>query len=315
MTSRQLFEYALIETNKVGAPSLLLEDYVYLINKATYQYTDKRYNIYDMNQQTTDDLRVLKATTILTNLTSATSKYSSTTNINSLYGAVYEADLPGDYFHILNCVCDFELQNTFKCYDAGSHVQFAASRLTADMWSSVIHNAYNKPSYKRPYFYLHNVNSSTTIPTNPYVLDSVNTPTSGTDAAVTDATVSTETPTSIKLSTGKAVSNVERLAQIRYGNVSPVRIEIRYGKDDSLFKLDRLYIDYIKTPQYIRLTQEELDKTEDTSQMLEWPDYVCYEIVKELVILLLENAGDQRLSTNIPINQSIANPAQQRTTK
>lgn len=101
------------------------------------------------------------------------------------------------------------------------------------------------------------------------MLDSVNTPTSGTDAAVTDATVSTETPTSIKLSTGKAVSNVERLAQIRYGNVSPVRIEIRYGKDDSLFKLDRLYIDYIKTPQYIRLTQEELDKTEDTSQMLE----------------------------------------------
>ena len=34
MTSKQLFEYALIETNNVGVQSLLLEDYVYLINKA-----------------------------------------------------------------------------------------------------------------------------------------------------------------------------------------------------------------------------------------------------------------------------------------
>jgi hypothetical protein len=50
---------------------------------------------------------------------------------------------------------------------------------------------------------------------------------------------------------------------------------------------------------------------EDTSQVLEWPDYVCYEIVKELVTLLLENAGDPRLQTNIPINQAIASPVQQ----
>lgn len=66
MTSKELFEYALIETDKVGARSLLLEDYVYLINKALYQYLNKRYNLYDINQQTTDDLRVLKATAFLT---------------------------------------------------------------------------------------------------------------------------------------------------------------------------------------------------------------------------------------------------------
>lgn len=88
-------------------------------------------------------------------------------------------------------------------------------------------------------------------------------------------------------------------------------MEIRYGRDNSLFELDKVFIDYIKTPQYIRLTQEELDLVEDTSQVLEWTDYVCYEIVKELVILLLENAGDPRLQTNIPINQAIANPVQQ----
>jgi hypothetical protein len=34
MTSRQLYEGVLIELNKVNAPTLLLEDYNYLANKA-----------------------------------------------------------------------------------------------------------------------------------------------------------------------------------------------------------------------------------------------------------------------------------------
>ena len=46
-------------------------------------------------------------------------------------------------------------------------------------------------------------------------------------------------------------------------------MEIRYGKDNSLFELEKVFIDYIKTPQYIRLTQEEFDLVEDTSQVLE----------------------------------------------
>ena len=50
MTARQLWEATLIELNKVQAPSLLLEDYNYFINKTIYQYINKRYNIYDINQ-------------------------------------------------------------------------------------------------------------------------------------------------------------------------------------------------------------------------------------------------------------------------
>lgn len=61
MTARQLFENALIELNKVQAPSLLLEDYNYFINKAVNQYINKVYNLYEINQQKSDDLRVLKA--------------------------------------------------------------------------------------------------------------------------------------------------------------------------------------------------------------------------------------------------------------
>lgn len=51
MTARQLFEYALIELNKVQAPSLLLEDYNYFINKAVNQYINKVYNLYEITNK------------------------------------------------------------------------------------------------------------------------------------------------------------------------------------------------------------------------------------------------------------------------
>jgi hypothetical protein len=44
---------------------------------------------------------------------------------------------------------------------------------------------------------------------------------------------------------------------------------------------------------------------------MEFPDYVCQEIINELVTLMMENSSDPRLQTNIPINQTIASPAQQ----
>ena len=60
MTCREMYDYALIELNKVEAPSLLLEDFNYFMNKAVQQYINKVYNRYDINQQSSDDLRVLK---------------------------------------------------------------------------------------------------------------------------------------------------------------------------------------------------------------------------------------------------------------
>ena len=119
-------------------------------------------------------------------------------------------------------------------------------------------------------------------------------------------------PKSIKIG-DDYVSNVERGASLRYGNVSEVRLEIRYGTDNRVFELVSVYVDYIKAPQNIRLTQMEIDQTEDTSQMLEYPDYVCQEIINELVHLIMENISDQRLQTHPVVSQSIANPAQAQT--
>ena len=350
MTARQIFEGMLTELSKVNAPSLLLEDFNYFFNKAINQYINKRYNIYDVNQQTTDDIRVLKSTAILTpelaNMkgyysgieAGATSYLSAAHNpIASLYGATYEVNLPKDYLHILNCICVYHVKKQFKCYDKDSYVQFAAKRLTSDIWSSIINDYYNRPLPTRPYYYIHNVNLNNdgTLPTSPFSTAEVdeqgnltwtagaNDPsiiTRGHDMNGTYKVTTTDGAEgdnsnfqrTVQIGTGTE-SLVERNIATRYGNPSNVRMEIRYGRDNSLFELKQVLIDYIKVPQYIRLTQEQLDLTEDTSQIMEFPDYVCQEIINELVHLVMENTTDPRLQSHIPVTQSIANPTQAQT--
>ena len=364
MTARQVFEATLIELSKVQAPALKLYEFNYLFNKAINQYINKVYNVYDVNQQTTDDLRVLKSTAYLkphkfgankpynnyskstTNPTYDGSSPSSSTTygnassylssvhsqIQSLNGATYEVFMPIDYLHMLNCVCIYYVAKQKDCWDAGSYIQIPATRLTADSWSQIVTDIYNRPSPMRPYFYIHNQATNITVPTDPVSGDG--TPTdenpagyTGTDMNVggykvtsDDDTVSTEKTAgsnfqrTFKLKQGdstKEVSLVEKPTAVRVANPSNVRCEIRYGRDDSLFQLVEVQIDYVKSPQYIRLTQEQIDLTEDTSQIMEFPDYVNQEIINELVHLVMEHANDPRLANNIQMTQSIARPTGQ----
>ena len=351
---------------------MLLQDFNYFFNKAISQYINKRYNIYDINQQTSDDLRVLKTTAILEATQSEPLKALSNLGAgkSKLFGAFYEVILPPDYLHILNCICLYKVNKNWKCYNAGDYVQFAAKRLTADSWSVIVNDYYNRPLPERPYFYIHNININHTLPTNPItdtnpngtdlsseyigspkeiqyylisdkVINSTVVVKAGTRVYVKDGIVykedtytteikgatmddlSTKTvegettksnfPRTIKLGKpdSRTVSTVDRDAGTRYGNASNVRMEIRYGQDDSVFKLEKVFIDYIKSPQTIRLTQEQVNLTEDTSQIMEFPDYVCQEIINELTMLVMENTADPRLQTNTIVTQSIANPAQQ----
>lgn len=330
MTSRQIFESLLIELSKVNAPSLMLSEFNYYMNKAVSNYINKRYNIYDINQQTTDDIRVLKSTTYLTPiLANINSNAISTRN-----QATYEVNLPSDYLHLLNCICYYRVHKDFKCFNAGDLVPFAAKRLTADSWSVIINDYYNRPAPERPYYYIHNVNPNLNqeqISTNPVIMNQDNLVESGTDMAglykvESNGFKSSEINYDLKANTGSnlprvikivnddeapaTVSTVERATAYRYGNASQVRMEIRYGKDNTLFELVEIQVDYIKTPQTIRLTQEQMDLTEDTSQIMEFPDYVCQEIINELTILVMARTGDPLLNAFAQVNQTIANPAQ-----
>lgn len=377
MTARQVFEATLIELSKIQAPSLKLYEFNYLFNKAINQYINKVYNVYDINQQTTDDLRVLKATTFLTphkvelagrtgesqkdsaiqnikavtgnqdspeeGYTGQASSYLSKAHrsIQSLHGATYEVYMPIDYLHMLNCVCIYYVAKQKDCWDAGSYIEIPATRLTADSWSQIITDIYNRPSPMRPYYYIHNLNQQQILPTDPrtkvatgtgleevgidmngiYQVTSAsggewkdNDIDAGTTGGINIETQNSNFQRTFKLKTTKGeqqVSLVEKPIAFRAGNASNVRCEIRYGKDDSLFQLVEVQIDYVKCPQFIRLTQEQIDLTEDTSQIMEFPDYINQEIINELVHLVMERVNDPRLGNNIQMTQSIARPTGQ----
>ena len=83
------------------------------------------------------------------------------------------------------------------------------------------------------------------------------------------------------------------------------KMRVLYGKDISVFGLDSVTINYLKVPARIRLTPEQVDSTEDYSQILEFPEYVCREIIKEIVALLLLHTDNPKLAYYNQVNQAI----------
>ena len=263
MTIREFYDKTLIELNKVEAPSLLLEDFNYFANKAVQQYTNKIYNRYDTTQQTTDDLSALK-TTIRLNV-----------DVDNEFGAsapfeskTYYCELPPNYLHLLNCIVEFNGSGEGKCTSV-TKKQSMARRLTSDMYPSIIRNAYYRPSYKCPYYFINNAKK--------------------------------ELVNDFELNLKRILNPNEPEADY----TDNLRMEIRCG-DDSTWKPDTVYIDYIKVPNLIILTWDDLNSEEDNTSKLEFPEYVCYEIINEFTKLVLENHGDPRLETHIPVNQTIA---------
>lgn len=406
MTSKQIYEATAIELSKVQAPALKLYEFNYFFNQAIRQFVNKVYNVYDVNQQTTDDLRVLKATATLK---PAIAESTGNKALDYLRGATYFVDMPNDYLHLLNCICLFDVNKNKECWNKGDVMVVGATKLTADSWSSVVDDVYNQPTKKRPYYYVHNQNlidvdasgnlgDNTELPTNIetdqlhtlHFMESPSTKTDytfakkvltyskevTTDAAGIETNLTSETkitglgdniPSSdagcIKLrgevsritdanpsiskndlldmlydfiriadiATGgtsnfsrtfnfdgsdpsgdAANAAIEKPAGSRHANSSRVRVEIRCGRDKSnVFSLSAVQIDYVKAPQFIRLTQEQLDSDEDISQVMEFPDYVNQEIVNELVNLVMRKTNDPALQTHIQMTQSIARPTGQ----
>ena len=345
MTARQVFEATLIELSKVQAPSLKLYEFNYLFNKAINQYINKVYNVYDINQQTTDDLRVLKSTAFLTpgkvtigdkynqptsdngkitttnttggnvTVTQGTPGYATSylskahSSIQSLHGATYQVEMPMDYLHMLNCVCIYYVAKTKDCWDAGSYIEVPATRLTADSWSQIVTDIYNRPSPMKPYYYIHNVAGTGDF--NDIYKVTSNGTWDANGNVTEDKNEKSNFGRTFQLKEGVNASVVEKPIASRIGNASKVRCEIRYGKDDTVFQLAEVHVDYVKVPQHIRLTQEQIDLTEDTSQIMEFPDYVNQEKINELVHLVMTRTSDPILPTHVQITESIARPTGQ----
>lgn len=251
MTVREVYDYLLTESNKVEAPSILLDSFNYFLGKAINETTNQWYAFYEQNQLLTDNLRVLTRSATLI-------------NAGLSEGDFYQ--LPSDYWHLLpGGVVNFtKATGTTPCKDTWQSVPI---KLDSQINSGIFKDYYTKPSYKRPYLYMHEFQKTVLTVTTTY------------------------------------------------------EIELKVG-DKSIYKPTTLYIDYLKKPNLpnktiketdpknLYLTYEELESDTDISQKLEFPENYCYEIVKKLTALVLEQTGDPRMQNNIPLNQTMIPPRQ-----
>ena len=289
-TARQVWNNLLIKLSKVGSPSILLSEFNTLANQAIYQTINKFYAEYETTQQTTDNLRVLKANTTL-----EPKPFGEDWNLN------YYVDLPVDYLHILRCTCIYDLGDKRNC-DNKKYIKYPATKLTSESYSKIEEDYYNRPLYKRPYFYINNKqNSSSELPTNSY---------DDQESGTVDQTPTNEVPKFFTFN-NKQEDLTTNPSYQRHANPTKVRCEIICGDIPKGIKLSNVFIEYIKAPQKIKLTKQQLDLVSDTSQVLEFPDYVCIEIENELTMLVMSRSSDPRLGVQMQVTQSIANPIQQ----
>lgn len=207
---------------------------------------------------------------------------------NEWNGNITTFKLPSDYLHLLNCKAEVSGSDITKnrCGDTSTTKTNIVNcyRLTANLEGGILNNYYNKPSHKRPYYYIINRHDY-----DGYIINQTEDFCSECENEQEDSDIPT-------------YQLKERFD--RTSHQSPLFIEIHLG--DSDYVVNRIQLTYLRSPMYVSMTQEDLLAVEDNTQILEFPDYVCYEIINIYVKLLLENSSDPRLSTNMPINQSIA---------
>jgi len=323
MKLKQAYEAILIELNKnYGTPDLLLEDFNHFINKGIYQWVQKRYNVYDTNQQTTDDVQVLKTSEALTiNIVS-----DKTTKGNVNY---FTRPLLPSYFHMLNCFLEFSLADTYKCYPSGSIFMSPAKRLTSDQESTVLNNAWLRPSYRQPYYKVQSGGPITNTYISTTILITVTTPSAhglsagqsvfldfqtGAMSGVTPSKNRQYTVTSITNAMVFTIAGTGFIVQGTAANcyipssTKGSSVSVTYGKDETIFVLTKIHCDYVKYPTPITLTYAQLDSVSDTSPDLEFKEDICHEIIKEVVKLIALNTGNPLLQSYDAVNQSV--PAQ-----
>lgn len=242
-TVREVYSALLTELNKQEAPTILIEDFNYLHNKAIQNYINKRYNIYPVGQQVKDDLGPLK----VMNYPLVVIAKPNT------YPRQFTASLPIDYLHIQRQIVKIQIEAELNnCAQTDYNRYPQTTQIDSTQLAEITNNYYSKPSKKRVYFVTYQIQNEET----------------GGPAYMVD---------------------------------------FYCGEDESV-SVTNSYIDYLRKPKVITLTQEDIYSDVDDSEKLEFAPYVNLEILKELLILVLENSSDPRLNTVGPVNQSIAPP-------
>lgn len=145
-TARQVYIEILTELNKEEAPTLYLEDYLYYYNKSISEYMKSRYEMFEVNQQLSDDMRCWK-------------KDFNSTLLSIPIESIGAAD-GHSYRHLVSCIVDVELTRPVPtCSQAVNTTKsYKVTRMSSGIKAGILNNDYLKPTFYRPYFEIINNN-------------------------------------------------------------------------------------------------------------------------------------------------------------
>ena len=350
MTVREVYEAVLVEINKVNAATFTVEEFNYMLTKSILAFTNEKYNFFAVNQQLSDDLRVLlKDAKFNYNKDNAGNARTDAT-YNPIRGKVYSkvsgqptklnvssiADLSVGSIVKLNplSVTEFtvasmtadtypytvtftsdisaavvgqelylKMSNVGLIYDYQVGVEVETSDGVLELtlpssdylhilscrvfWKGIKPNgqgAYLVYGGKRMTFDIQNV-----IQNNVYMRPNFNRP----YYRVHDNTMNAGIEKITDMVSYKAYQNKPK-------------IEVHVGKLNPIITLDKVVIDYIKIPEIVTLNDIDIfTGGADTSQVLEFPDYLKNEIVRRVTDYMLENMGSPRAGSHPQFNQEI----------
>jgi hypothetical protein len=143
-TARTVYIDILIELVKEEAPSLYMEDYLYYYNKAISEYMKTRYELFEVTQQLTDDLRAWKKDFKTTSLD---------TPIDNIF-TLSDNKKINKYRHLLGCTIDIKLLRPISRCDqrVNTTKQYKVTRMSSNIKNGILNNVYLEPKFYRPYF-------------------------------------------------------------------------------------------------------------------------------------------------------------------
>jgi len=321
MTVRELYRNVLVELNKVEASALYVEDFLYYANKGVNWYVNGRYAVYDTSQQLSDDLRALRVgpEKILFG------KELEAAEEKKYQEEVREEILKTERLRIQIMMSDAKYAreskeaenkrtrcisacNDEKCRDK-CNAEFSATMVALNQDyearkgpviikpRQVVKKKGNLTQLKHDYRHLLNCIVKVEVLTPVF------------ECEQGKGTVETYSAKRLTADRKAAILNnsfLEPRFYRPYYDIAGNHLTIHTGDADrSKFRVLETTVEYLKNPKELKLDVEMLTEPYDRSDEMEFPEYVCIEILNLIIMFIMEQGMDPRLSTATSINRSV----------
>ncbi len=325
MTALEVYNATLIELNKVNAPTFTVEHFNYFMDKVIRSFTNERYNLYAVNQQMSDDLRVLLDNVIYPDTGTALDTVVSLSPGAQFYQKFYIDDYElfevGDILSITGS----DREHTVTEANSGGYLLVTPDlpQATGQAGSVVVGSIVSRldtsivQTGEITKFKILKANYMHLLSCEVTWLDStgLRSKTFPAKHLTLDMLTNIQTNAYLKPSFRQPYyllrdntdnTGIAKQATGRKQYQNRPLVEMYLGSAITGTTLSKVRIDYLKLPETVVLsTSEAYVDTSDTSQVLEFPDYLKNEFVKRLTTNFLENVGNPRVNTQVQINQEV----------